>query len=57
MKRLLLTSSIFLTSSVMAHEEGIHGHPHGVESYLALCGILFVAVLVGIGLRMAKNQK
>jgi len=56
MKRLLLTSSLFLTSSVMAHE-GIHSHPHGVESYLALGGILFVAALVGIGLRMAKNQK
>lgn len=56
MNQLLASCLLLASSSTLAHE-GIHGHPHGVESYLALGGILFVAALVGVGLRMAKNRK
>jgi len=43
MKTLLLTSSLFVASSAMAHE-GAHSHPHGVAFTI---GVLLAFVLVG----------
>lgn len=55
MNQLLASSLLLASSSAMAHE-GMHGHPHGIESYLALGGVLFVIACVAVGLRMAKNM-
>lgn len=50
MKKLVLASSL-LASSAMAHE-GIHAHPHGMESIYALAGIfIFTCIIAGIKLR------
>ena len=45
MKKLILASSL-LASSAMAHE-GIHSHPHNIESIYAIAACIIVAITYG----------
>ena len=53
MKTLLLTSSLFVASSAMAHE-GVHSHPHGVAF---TAGVLLAIIIVAAAYPLTRNFK